>query len=174
LRSGSPAPHRTPARIDGRPGDALEPEAAVSATPPPLSVPYSALTATRDPLDAPCGCAIAGALREARLFRAALADALELEVERLAAALAVEVLGRELQLGGCELEAIAKRLVAERRSDEPLRLRVAPGDAHISCGLPVVGDVALALGDAILECRSGEIDASLRIRLAAIQMAEQP
>ncbi len=173
LRSGSPTPtpRRTPAHVDGLPGDALANVKPIETEAVP---PDSALTETRDPVRAPCGCAVAGALREARLFRAALADALELQVERLAAALALEVLGRELQLGPCDLQAIAKRLVAERRCEEPLRLRVAPGDAHISCGLPVVGDAGLASGDAILECRNGEIDASLRIRLAAIQMAELP
>ena len=52
--------------------------------------------------------------------------------------------------------------------DEPVRLRVAPADGAIACPLPVVIDPTLEVGDAILECRAGEIDARLAVRFAAL------
>jgi hypothetical protein len=108
------------------------------------------------------------AVRDARLFRAALADAFEMLAARLTGELAREVLGRELHLGSADVAALARTLIAERSADGPVRLRVAPSDADIVCDLPVVADPRLGAGDAILECRSGEIDARLDVRLATI------
>jgi hypothetical protein len=119
-----------------------------------------------------CGCDRADALRVARRFRAAVAEALDDVVDRLSRALAAEVLGRELRLGAADLATIARRIVEEWRAEEPLRLRVAP-DVAIECEIPVVGDPHLMPGDAILECRSGEIDARLAVRLSGALTAVQ-
>jgi hypothetical protein len=110
----------------------------------------------------------ATALRDARLFRAALADAFEARLVKLVGAFAEDVLGRELRLEGIDLAAIARRIIGERRSEEPVRLRVAPADALIACDIPIVADARLQPGDAILECASGAIDARLHVRLAAV------
>jgi Flagellar assembly protein FliH len=111
------------------------------------------------------------ALRAARLFRAALADAFDARLAELTRELAAAVLGRELQLAPVDLEALARRLIAERRADEPLCLRVAPPDAGIACELPVVADPELRAGDAVLVCRSGDINARLAVRLAGVLAA---
>jgi len=110
----------------------------------------------------------AAAVRAARLFHAALGDAFDTLAAQLARDLACEVLMRELQLAPADVAALASRLLNERSAQEPLRLRVAPADAHIACDLPVVADPRLQAGDAVLECRSGEIDARLTVRLSAI------
>jgi hypothetical protein len=110
----------------------------------------------------------AAAIREARLFRAALADAFDLLADSLAHRLAQEVLGRELQLAPVDLQEIAARVFDRAMGAEPLRLRVSAADAAVAVELPVVIDGALAAGDAILECRSGGIDARLTVRLAQV------
>jgi flagellar biosynthesis/type III secretory pathway protein FliH len=105
------------------------------------------------------------ALREARLFHAALADAFAAILADLLRELATDVVGRELRLAGVDIEGLARRLIAERAADGPLRLRVAPAQARVACDLPVVVDPTLQPGDAVLECRNGEIDARLSVRL---------
>jgi flagellar biosynthesis/type III secretory pathway protein FliH len=107
--------------------------------------------------------------RDVRLFRAALAEALDVLAGELAARLAAEVLGRELLLAPADLAAIAARLLTEHAADEPLRLRVAPGQAQaVESILPVIEDSYLASGDAVLECRGGSVDARLTVRLATL------
>ncbi len=83
--------------------------------------------------------------------------------------LAAHVLGRELELTPCELEAILQRALQHYAAEEPVRLRVHPEDAAgLQCTVPVVPDETLARGDALLELRTGEIDASLGARLARV------
>ncbi len=110
-------------------------------------------------------------LSEVRLFRSALADALDEHAATLIRRLAADVLGRELQLAPVDVAYLARRLVAERLADEPIRLRVAPADAGFACDVPVVADACLNPGDAVLECRSGAIDARLGVRLADVLAA---
>ncbi len=121
-------------------------------------------------LDASTGVAAetAVALRSARVFTAALADACDALLGDLLRAIAVEIVGRELQLAAVDVAAVVRRLIAERRADAPLRVRVAPADGSISCELPVVIDPALEPGDAVLECRAGGVDARLSVRLALL------
>jgi hypothetical protein len=111
---------------------------------------------------------IGAAVRDARLFRAALADIFELQASRIAADLARAVLARELVLAPPDIAAIAAALIAQSLADEPLRLRVAPEAANLRCAVPVVGDERLEPGDAVLECRYGSIDARLKLRLANV------
>jgi hypothetical protein len=110
----------------------------------------------------------AAAARDARLFRAALADSFDVLAAKLIGALAADVLGRELQLGAVAIETIVRRLIAERSADEPLSVRLCPADAQIDCELPVVADPGLESGDAVLVCRNGEIDARLALRFAHV------
>jgi flagellar biosynthesis/type III secretory pathway protein FliH len=119
-----------------------------------------------DAADATAESAVAA--REARFFRAALADVFAAILAQLVRDVADEVLARELHLEAAAIELIARRLIAERLADEPLRLHVAPSDAQVSCTLPVVADACLQPGDAILVCRNGTIDARLAVRLSAV------
>jgi hypothetical protein len=141
-----------------RPGPELEPRAAPAA----LSIVE------------PAGPESASAVRAARLFGAALADTFDELAADLVRALAADVLGRELQLTAIDVATIARRLIAERRSDEPLSLRVCPADAEFACELPLIADPGLGPGDAVLVCRNGEIDARLAVRLAHVIAAVTP
>lgn len=113
-------------------------------------------------------------LREVRLFYARVIEAVEAAVETLLEDLAADVLGRELLLGPVDIEAIVDRALQRFASEEPLRVRVHPEDrSRVKCGIPVVADGDLRPGDAIVELRSGSIDASFGARLAALLQAVQ-
>jgi flagellar biosynthesis/type III secretory pathway protein FliH len=105
------------------------------------------------------------ALREARLFRARLADAFDESAARLLRELACDVLARELRLAPCDLAALVRR-VSERVP--VVRVRVGAGDLGAVTGVPVVADSALCAGDAIVELAGGALDARLGVRLSAV------
>ena len=141
------------------------------------AVPAAAVGAHDEPLDATSAHSespnaggesadeLAAALREARLFRARVADALDEAVPRLVRELAANVLMRELRLAPCEIGA----LVAQVRERAPVvRVRVASDDVARVRGVPVVADDELAPGDAIVEVAGGALDARLGVRLAAV------
>ncbi|HTD37928.1 MAG TPA: FliH/SctL family protein [Candidatus Limnocylindrales bacterium] len=108
---------------------------------------------------------LGAALRDARLFRARLADAFDEAVARLVRELAANVVMRELRLAPCDIAA----LVAQVRERAPVvRVRVAAGDVARVRGVPVVADDELAPGDAIAEVAGGALDARLGVRLAAV------
>jgi flagellar biosynthesis/type III secretory pathway protein FliH len=104
-------------------------------------------------------------IREARLFRAQLADAFDAALTRLLRELATDVLARELRMAPCDLAALVARLCAQAPG---VRLRVAPSEVSDEFGVPCVADPALATGDAILEVDGGVIDARLGVRLALL------
>lgn len=139
--------------------------ADVSA-PEPLAVVPEATTADAAApvvIDDVCADDLYEALRDARLFRARLADAFDAALARLLRELAADVLARELRLAPCDLHAIAQRIAA---SAPVVRLRV-PIEAHIHApGVEVVHDPQLRDGDAIVELDGGAIDARLGVRLA--------
>jgi hypothetical protein len=108
---------------------------------------------------------VLAAVRDARLFRARLADAFEDASTRLLRELAVSVLARELMLAPCDLAALA-RSVLERAPS--VRLRVAPEEAGGAYGIVTVADPSLAPGDAIFELTGGALDARLGVRLAGV------
>jgi len=111
-------------------------------------------------------------MREVRLFYARVVEAVEAAVETLVADIAVDVLGRELLLAPCDIEAIVDRALARFTSEQPLRVRVHPDDAVLlQCAVPVVADERLRAGDAVVELREGSVDASLGVRLAALVRA---
>jgi hypothetical protein len=112
------------------------------------------------------------ALRDARLFRARLADAFDDAAARLLRDLAADVLARELRLAPCELTAIVQRIA---ECAPVVRVRTAACDAARTagvlrsrgCDVVVVEDAALAGGDAVVELAGGALDARLGVRLAA-------
>jgi len=104
-------------------------------------------------------------LREARLFRARVADALDAAVPRLLRDLAAAVLARELRLAPCDVDALVRDAVA---TVPVVRVRVAPGASIALDGVAVVRDDALGTDDAIVELAGGEVDARLGVRLACV------
>lgn len=111
-------------------------------------------------------------LREVRLFHARVIEAVEAAVETLVTDIAADVLGRELVLQPAEIETIVDRALQRFADEEPLRVRVHADDApRLNGALPVVLDVGLRPGDAVIELRNGSVDASLGVRLAAVVRA---
>lgn len=108
---------------------------------------------------------VTDALREAKLFRARLADAFDDARGRLLRELASDVLARELRIAPCDLDVLAQRALA---SAPVVRVRVAPSEIGLVSGIPVVADPELAEGDAVVEIDGGAIDARLGARLALI------
>jgi flagellar biosynthesis/type III secretory pathway protein FliH len=141
----------------------------VPAEPPARAEPVVETAAHHDAPNDGAGAAdaaeIAASLREARLFRARLADALDDAAGRLARDLAADVLARELRLAPCDLARIVQRVMAGAPA---VRVRVAPGDAGRVTGIAVLADPALCAGDAIVEVAGGMLDARLGVRLAAV------
>jgi flagellar biosynthesis/type III secretory pathway protein FliH len=112
--------------------------------------------------------------RDARLFRARLADAFDEAAARLLRELASDVLARELRLAPCDLAELVRR-ACERAP--VVRVRVASCDvARVRAGAPrlrgeevqVVEDFALAGGDVVIEVAGGALDARLGVRLATV------
>lgn len=107
--------------------------------------------------------------RDVRLFHARVIEAVEAAVETLVADIAADVLGRELRLDPVDIEQIVDRALQRFAAEEPLRVRVHSDDAgRLNCGIPVVADMRLRPGDAVIELRNGSADASLGVRLAAL------
>ncbi len=101
-----------------------------------------------------------------RLFGAALAEACEREALAAVADAAIAVLGRELTLHPPEIASIVRDACARVPVGEILRVRVSRADAgHCFGDLAVSVDESLRSGDALVELRSGTIDARLGVRL---------
>ena len=110
-------------------------------------------------------------------LRAVASDALERASRRLLAALANDVLARELALAPVDVAALVERLRADVAAEEPLVVLVAPADAErIACGaFPIRIDAALAPGDVVLEVRDGRVESRFGFRLdAAVRAASAP
>ncbi len=106
-------------------------------------------------------------LRDIRLFRARLADALAAATGTLLRELATAVLGRELHAAPADVAALTARILAEHPAATPVLIRHASGDA-VALDVPAVADPALAPGDVIVAFTGGEVDARLGVRLAAV------
>ena len=102
-----------------------------------------------------------------RRFRAALADALDVAVQRFLAEIAENVLARELRLADADIAAVVAKTRERFSNERVLTVRVHPRDRNALCGLEIdaVLDESLAPGDVIAELRSGTIDLRLRARL---------
>ena len=105
------------------------------------------------------------AIREARLFRARLADAFDAASARLIRELASDVLARELKLAPCDLDALLRRTL-ERAP--VVRVRVAPADVPRVRAIGCLADSELTPGDAVVELDGGALDARFGVRLAAV------
>jgi len=103
---------------------------------------------------------------DVRRFRAALADALDVRLERLLCDIAVSVLARELRLVPADVSAIVAREL-DLAGEAPVRVRVHPDDrsalAPMEC--EVAADPGLRRGDVAIDVRSGTISATLGCRL---------
>ncbi len=138
-------------------------ETAVEGTCPQADEPVVVAAA------APVAPETVAAIREARLFRARLADALDARLARLLAAIASEIVVRDVQIAPANLAALVARIVDEQVA-APQSVRVSPADrnALAGCDLDVIEDDSLAAGDAVVAFLAGEIDARLGVRLAAV------
>jgi len=106
-------------------------------------------------------------LDDLALARLAALEAYQRAVPRLLAALAQDVLGRELALAPADLSRLAALACKRFEAEEPVALWVSPADERcVSSALPIRGDPALEPGDLVLEVRDGELDARFALRLA--------
>ncbi len=112
----------------------------------------------------------AEAISSARLFRAAVADAVEATAKELLREIAHEVLGRELQLGPCDVTSIVRNALARHAGDQIVAIRAHRDDlsALSDAGIDCVADETLHRGDVILVLRSGTINMTLHSRLSAV------
>ncbi len=110
--------------------------------------------------------------REIVHFRAHLAEAFDRACEVLIERFARELLGRELQVAPVDITAIVQEVRRAFSSEEPLCVRVNPQDALNLCAdIPIRPDSRLSPGDAIVEVRNGDLDASLAIRFESLLQA---
>ncbi len=102
-----------------------------------------------------------------RRFRAMLDDALDRALSMLLREIAIDIVGRELQLAPTDIGRIVEAARERHWFDEPpLVVRVHPRDlARCKLDVTVVADPLMRPGDAEIQVRSGSIDASLGVRL---------
>jgi flagellar biosynthesis/type III secretory pathway protein FliH len=138
----------------------------------PISVEETA--AVEATADEYVGEEVAGEMREAisevRRFRAALADALDLALERVLHDIAASVLARELELAPVDIARIVEQTLRRHADEQPVTLRVHPAEVElaVAAGLPVQPDERLRRGDMTIVLRSGTIDLSLGTRVTAL------
>jgi flagellar biosynthesis/type III secretory pathway protein FliH len=111
-------------------------------------------------------------LAEIRRFRAAIADALDLHLDRLLTGIAAGVLARELRIAPADLQAIVARELAQT-GEPPVRIRANPNDCASLAAWDgvVVADATLRGGDVAIDLRSGTILATLGCRLERVLAA---
>ncbi len=109
------------------------------------------------------------ALRAARRFRAALADALDAALQELLRTIASEVLARELRLGGADVAAIVSSALDRFADERIVSVRAHPQDCAALVAVPIerVADDSLTPGDVRIELQWGTIDLTLDARLDA-------
>jgi len=146
---------------------AADPPAALAAAPPPEAPPPEPPPPPPETLGPPAARPEAELLRDVRLFRARLADALDAAAVQLTRELAYAVLGRELRLAPADVGALAARLLAEHAAAEPVEIRHAPGERP-DLPVPCVADPALEPGDLVVAFREGSVDARFGVRLAVL------
>lgn len=134
-----------------------------------LAAPDSLLPIDATPVSDELAVEQRALLRDMRIFRARMAEAVEEAVETLAGDIATQVLGRELELARANIGAITKRALQRFAAEEPLRVRAHPDEVELlDCGVQVVADDSLLHGDVVIELRTGTVDATLGTRLDAV------
>jgi hypothetical protein len=141
------------------------PDARAVTVDPPMIPPVPPEGSSCEPFDDEPAADVVAAARDARLFRARLADAFGEAAARLLRELAAEVLARELRLAPSDLAELVRRV---RERAPVVRVRVAQDDTAAFTDVPVVADPALERGDAVIELAGGVIDARLGVRLATV------
>lgn len=116
---------------------------------------------------------IAEVVRDARLFRARIAEAVEDAAAGILRRIADDVLCRELQLAPCDIEAIVKACVAQLAGRQGLRIFVHPDDAHAVRSFEAERDATLERGDVRLELAYGSVRSTLQFRLAEAAGAQR-
>ena len=116
--------------------------------------------------------AVEEVLADIRRFRAALADALDVRIERLLGDIAAGVLARELHLAPADLHAIVARELA-LAGGPPVAIHAHPDECELLQAFAgrVVSDPALRCGDVTIELHSGTIVATLGCRLERVLVA---
>lgn len=110
--------------------------------------------------------------REVRLFHARMREMLEEAVQTMLCDIAADVLARELRIAPADIARIVDAALQRYASEEPLRVRVHPQEcARVRCEAPVVADARLRQGDALIELRSGWVEATLGVRLESVLRA---
>lgn len=136
-------------------------EAPVPPAPEPAHVP--------EPEMPPPSCACErGALHDVALFRATLREAIQTRVHDVLAAIARDVLARELLLAPPDIRALVARTLDECGDDQALEIRLAPHDAarFPQSGVPVRVDPQLLPGEVAIDARSGTFESRLSTRLS--------
>jgi flagellar biosynthesis/type III secretory pathway protein FliH len=105
-------------------------------------------------------------MRDARLFRARIAEAVEEAAAGVLQRIAADVLCRELQMAPCEIEAVVETCVAQLADRQDLRIFVHPDDAPAVRSFEVQRDATLERGDCRLELAYGSVHSTLQLRLA--------
>jgi flagellar biosynthesis/type III secretory pathway protein FliH len=106
-------------------------------------------------------------IRAERIFRAALADALEVELARILPAIARDVVARELELKPADVAAVASAALERYAHESIVRVRAHADDvaALAQAGVAAVADESVRRGGVLVEVRSGTIDVSVEARL---------
>lgn len=104
-------------------------------------------------------------MRDIRLFRAHIAEAVDARVERLIDEIARRVLARELELAPCEIEAIVDSCLSTLADGRDIHVFVHPDDAERITVTPVETDASLQRGDCVVRLESGSIRSTLQLRL---------
>jgi flagellar biosynthesis/type III secretory pathway protein FliH len=111
-------------------------------------------------------------MRDIRVFRARIAEGVEAALDVLLADIAADVLARELCLAPADVQKVVDCALARYQSEEPVRVRVHCDEINsVGCTIPVIADPDLRTGDAVIELRSGTVQATLGIRLADVLAA---
>ena len=139
--------------------------APVAETPPPVPLPESRMAEPDERSDD-----VDEAIRAARRFRAALADALDCRLDDLLERIASDVLGRELALAPADIRGIVTRVLEAEALHPVVRVRVHPLDLRALAQSPwdTRGDETLRPGDAMIDVASGSINLTMGTRLARV------
>jgi len=106
------------------------------------------------------------AMRDVRLFRARIAEAVEEAAARVLHRIAEDVVCRELQMAPCDIDAVVRTCLAQLTDRQGLRIFVHPDDAHAVRSYETECDTTLERGDCRLELAYGSVHSTLVLRLA--------